>query len=90
MELTADTIAGFSASLLQKNYDQAVNSPDCHMEWWEACTSKHPKVAIAAPRRHAKSTAVTLAYVLACVLFRNRQYVLVLSDTITQAHCRFL
>ena len=85
MELTADVIAGFSASLLQKNYDQAVNSPDCHMEWWEACTSKHPKVAIAAPRRHAKSTAVTLAYVLACVLFRNRQYVLVLSDTITQA-----
>jgi predicted phage terminase large subunit-like protein len=85
MELNADTIAGFSASLLQRNYDQAVESPECHMEWWEACTSKHPKVAIAAPRRHAKSTAVTLAYVLACVLFRNRQYVLVLSDTITQA-----
>ncbi len=85
MELTADIIAGFSASLLQNNYDQAVESPTCHMEWWDACTSKHSKVAIAAPRRHAKSTAVTLAYVLACVLFRNRQYVLVLSDTITQA-----
>jgi predicted phage terminase large subunit-like protein len=85
MELTADTVAGFSASLLQKNYDQAVSSPECHMEWWELCTSSAPKVAIAAPRRHAKSTAVTLAYVLACVLFRNRQYVLVLSDTITQA-----
>lgn len=55
------------------------------MEWWEACTGKHPKVAIAAPRRHAKSTAITLAYVLACVLFRNRSYVLILSDTITQA-----
>ena len=85
MELTADTIAGFSASVLQKNYDGAVESPACHMEWWEACAGKHPKVAIAAPRRHAKSTAITLAYVLACVLFRNRQYVLVLSDTITQA-----
>ncbi len=85
MELTAEIVAGFSASLLQKNYDQAVDSPACHMEWWELCTSKYPKVAIAAPRRHAKSTAVTLAYVLAAVLFRNRQYVLVLSDTITQA-----
>ncbi len=85
MDLTAEVVAGFSASLLQRNYDQAVSSPDCHMEWWELCTSKHPKVAIAAPRRHAKSTAVTLAYVLASVLFRNRQYVLVLSDTITQA-----
>jgi predicted phage terminase large subunit-like protein len=85
LQLTADIIAGFSASLLQKNYDGAVESPKCHLEWWAACTSKHPKVAIAAPRRHAKSTAITLAYVLACILFRDRQYVLVLSDTITQA-----
>jgi predicted phage terminase large subunit-like protein len=85
MELTADIIAGFSSSLLQKNYDEAVESPDCHYEWWDLCSSKHSKVAIAAPRRHAKSTAVTLAYVLAAVLFRNRQYVLIVSDTITQA-----
>jgi predicted phage terminase large subunit-like protein len=85
MQLTADVVAGFSGSLLQKNYDHAVESPDCHMEWWEVCTSNHPKVAIAAPRRHAKSTAITLAYVLACVLFRNRSYVLIVSDTITQA-----
>lgn len=85
MQLTADIIAGFSASLLQKNYDQAVESPDCHYEWWEMCTSNAPKVAIAAPRRHAKSTAITLAYVLACVVFRSRSYVLVISDTITQA-----
>lgn len=85
MELTADIIAGFSGSLLQKNYDSAVESPTCHMEWWELCASTHPKVAIAAPRRHAKSTAITLAYVLACLLFRNRKYVLVVSDTITQA-----
>jgi predicted phage terminase large subunit-like protein len=85
MELTAQVIAGFSASLLQKNYDGAVESPACHMEWWELCTSKHSKVAIAAPRRHAKSTAITLAYVLATVLFRERRYVLIISDTITQA-----
>lgn len=85
MILTADIIAGFSASLLQKNYDGAVDSPACHMEWWEACCSKHPKVAIAAPRRHAKSTAVTLAYTLASLLFRDKSYILVLSDTITQA-----
>lgn len=85
MKLTADLIAGFSASLLQKGYDGAVDSPPCHIEWWEACTSSHAKVAIAAPRRHAKSTAVTLAYVLASILFRDKQYILVLSDTITQA-----
>jgi predicted phage terminase large subunit-like protein len=85
LELTSDIIAGFSGSLLQKNYDSAVESPACHIEWWDLCTSDAAKVAIAAPRRHAKSTAVTLAYVLACVLFRNKRYVLVVSDTITQA-----
>lgn len=85
MQLTSDIVAGFSQSLLQNNYDQAVQSPECHYEWWDLCTSNEPKVAIAAPRRHAKSTAITLAYVLACVLFRNRNYVLIVSDTITQA-----
>jgi predicted phage terminase large subunit-like protein len=83
--ITADVIAGFSGSLLQKRYDNAVESPDCHYEWWTACCSKKPKIAIAAPRRHAKSTAITLAYVLACVLFRDRSYVIIVSDTITQA-----
>jgi len=85
MELTAETVAGFSASLLQKNYDNPVATPQCHYEWWTLCTSKHPNVAIAAPRRHAKSTAVTLAYTLAAMLFRERGYALIISDTITQA-----
>jgi predicted phage terminase large subunit-like protein len=86
LELTAEIINGFSGSLLQSGYDNAVTSPECHMEWWTYCTSKQSKVAIAAPRRHAKSTAITLAYVLACVLFRQRSYVLIISDTITQAN----
>lgn len=85
MKLTADVIAGFSSSLLQKNYDNAVDSPACHYKWWEICTSSHPKVAIAAPRRHAKSTAITLAYVLASMLFRDRTYCLIISDTVGQA-----
>lgn len=85
MKLTAEIIAGFSKSLLAQNYDQAVESPACHYEWWELCAGNHSKVAIAAPRKHAKSTAITLAYVLAAVLFRNKSYVLVVSDTITQA-----
>ena len=85
MELTAEIINGFATSLLHKNYDNPVDSPECHYEWWELCTSKAPKVAIAAPRKHAKSTAITLAYVLASVLFRDKSYCLIVSDTITQA-----
>lgn len=84
--LTAETIHGFSASLLQKNFDGAVESPACHLEWWELCCEPlSPLVAIAAPRNHAKSTAISFAYTLACVLFRERQYVLLVSDTVTQA-----
>lgn len=83
--LTADVIQGFSSSLLQKNFDQAVESPACHKEWWTLFCSNHPQVAIAAPRGHAKSTAGTLTYLLACLVFRERSYALLISDTISQA-----
>jgi predicted phage terminase large subunit-like protein len=42
-------------------------------------------VAIAAPRGHAKSTAITKSYTLAAVLFRDRAYVVIVSDTYRQA-----
>ena len=83
--LTANVIRGFSSSLLQKDFDGAVQSPECHEEWWELFCSHHKQVAVAAPRRHAKTTAVTQTCGLAAVLFREREYVLIVSDTITQA-----
>lgn len=83
--ITADVIEGFSASLLQKDFDGAVKSPACHREWWELFCSDYKQIAIAAPRRHAKTTAVTQTCGLAAVLFREREYVLIVSDTITQA-----
>lgn len=85
MFLTADIIEGFSGSLLQKNFDAAVQSPPCHKEWWNLFCQPHPMVAIAAPRGHAKTTALTHTYTLAAVLFRERSYVIVVSDTISQA-----
>jgi predicted phage terminase large subunit-like protein len=83
--LTANVIKGFSSSLLQKDYDGAVTSPECHEEWWQLFCSQENKIAVAAPRRHAKTTAVTQTCALAAVLFRERSYVLIVSDTITQA-----
>lgn len=83
--LTADVIKGFASSLLQKGFDTPVQSPACHYEWWELFCSSHQMVAIAAPRMHAKTTALTHTFTLASVLFRERRYVLVVSDTITQA-----
>ena len=48
--LTADVIKGFVGSMLQKNFDGAVESPDCHYEWWKYFCDPHPQVASCAPR----------------------------------------
>ncbi|MGL5077199.1 MAG: hypothetical protein ACRDBG_15425, partial [Waterburya sp.] len=69
--LTKEVIAGFAKTLLSKRFDEATESPDFHYELWEAACAKDQYVAIAAPRNHAKSTAGTLAYGLACLLFRE-------------------
>jgi predicted phage terminase large subunit-like protein len=89
VELTSDLIYGFTGSLLSKGFDEPAPTPECHREWWDLCTSKFRRVAIAAPRGHAKSTAITKSYTLASVLFRDRKYVIIVSDTYKQA-CMFL
>jgi predicted phage terminase large subunit-like protein len=77
--LTADAVYGFSASVLAARYDDPKPIPDCHIEWWELCCSDHPKVAIAAPRSCAKSTAITFAYVLAMIAFKQARHIMVIS-----------
>ncbi len=85
MALDAQEIFGFSESLLKSRYDDPVATPDFHMELWDLCCLSDKHVAIAAPRGHAKSTAVTHAYALANVLFREAEYVMIVSDTEEQA-----
>jgi predicted phage terminase large subunit-like protein len=85
LELTPSIIDGFAGSLLSKRYDSATATPQCHQEWWELCSSKNNLVAIAAPRSHGKSTAITHAYTLAAMLFRDRKFAVIVSDTETQA-----
>ena len=79
------TVEGFVGSVLAKRFDQPAPIPPCHREWWELCTSVHQFVAIAAPRGFAKSTAITHSYTLACVLFRERKFILLISGTEAQA-----
>jgi len=83
--LTGDTIAGFVGSVLGNRFDGRSSSPEFHHECWDLCTSNEKFVAIAAPRGHAKSTAVTLGYGLATLLFRERKFMLLVSDTESQA-----
>jgi predicted phage terminase large subunit-like protein len=85
MKLSADTIAGFVGSVLASRFDGQAASPPFHKECWELCCSPEKYIAIAAPRGHAKSTAITLGYGLATLLFRERKFMLLVSDTESQA-----
>jgi predicted phage terminase large subunit-like protein len=84
-KLTAEVLEGFTNSVLRKGFDGATQTPDFHKTIWEYCCSPSNFVAIAAPRAHAKSTTVTHAYTLACLLFRERSYAIIVSETVTQS-----
>lgn len=85
VQLTAKSIEGFTKSFLLKKYNKPTPIPNFHREMWELCASDAKRIAICAPRNHAKSTAITHAFTLASALFRNARYILIVSDTETQA-----
>lgn len=83
--LDREVIEGFVTSILASRFDGQSDSANFHKECWDLCTGKDKYVAIAAPRGHAKSTAITFGYGLATLLFRERKFMLVVSDTESQA-----
>lgn len=85
MKVLPDMVQGFVSSILSQGFDGAVGSPTFHREVWELCCSDQRYVAIAAPRGHAKSSAVTLGYGLSTLLFRERKFMLLVSDTESQS-----
>lgn len=85
MALDADTVYGFTGSVLAPRFDNTAKIPDFHKELWELCCKGGKRVAIAAPRGHAKSTSVTFSYLLSTLLFRESRYAVIVSDTEGQA-----
>ena len=85
MKLTSEIVEGFVGGVLGSRFDGRSSIPEFHRECWDLCCSEEKFVAIAAPRGHAKSTAVTLGYGLATLLFRQRKFMLLVSDTESQA-----
>ena len=67
---------GFSSKYLVHRYDEPKPIPLVHLEWWALFLSDHKQVAIAAPREHAKSSALTFAYMLFVLLKRDFSHVL--------------
>jgi predicted phage terminase large subunit-like protein len=83
--LNAAVLEGFVGSILSSKFDDPVKTPAFHREGWEMFTSRDKLVALAAPRGHAKTTGMTVSYGLATLLFRERKFMLLVSDTESQA-----
>jgi len=81
VRLSADLIEAFSASYLSPRYDDPKPTPPFHREAWALYSSDAPQVCCVAPRDHAKSTGLTFDYILAEVLFRSSDYVILISST---------
>jgi predicted phage terminase large subunit-like protein len=83
--ISAETVHGFVESVLSKGFDDSSQTPQFHLELWEEACSEHQFIAIAAPRGHAKTTAGTISYGLCELLFRERRYCVIVSDTEAQS-----
>jgi len=83
--LNENVLEGLVDLFLLPRYDNPHPIPAFHRTLWEHCCSDETYVAMAAPRGTAKSTAVTHAYTIGNVLLGDRDFVLIISDTETQA-----
>jgi len=79
--LTAEMIEAYSGAYLSPRYDQPQPTPEFHREAWAYYCTPNLACALAAPRNHAKTTALTDDYVLANVCFRIEDYVIILGSS---------
>lgn len=66
-------------------FDSPLKDPDFHKEIVDLVQSKEPKVAMCAPRGHAKTTRVSVRHNLWLMLHAKEPYILQTSDTYRQA-----
>lgn len=81
IELTADLIEAFAGAYLSPMYDTPVATPQFHRDAWALYCTDATYADVAAPRGHAKSTALTHDFGLATALFRVEDYIVVVSAT---------
>jgi len=79
--LTAASIEGFMDQFIRADLHESKPVADCHRAWWRLVCRKEKNIVFAAPRGHAKSTAVNHAYGLAASLFEAHPFQLKISKT---------
>lgn len=78
---SADLIESFAGTFISPRYDIPRPTAPFHREGWALYASSEPAVELVAPRDHAKSTAFTTVYILAEVLFRKSDYIILVGST---------
>jgi hypothetical protein len=82
ISLDAQLIENFAGAYLSPRYDQPHPVAPFHREVWaDYCDRTKENVAIAAPRKHGKSSALTDAFLDAALLWRWRRYVILFSSS---------
>jgi len=81
VKLTADLIESFGGTFISPKYDQLCPTPTFHRDAWKLYSSDAPSAMVIAPRDHAKSSALSMVYILAEVLFRSSDYVILVGST---------
>ena len=85
VKVTPQLVEGLVGSCLVKKFDGSKPIPQFHREIWGWACSEKRFVAMALPRGHGKSTAITFSYLLSTLLFRERKFALIVSDSEYQA-----
>lgn len=78
--LSAALIEAFAAAYISPQYDEAAPTPQFHRDGWALYCAPTPRAGVAAPRGHAKSTALTTTYMLAELLFKSTDYAILVSS----------
>lgn len=77
----ADLIEAFAGMYLSPRYDDPKPTAQFHRDAWALYSSSEPNACTIAPRDHAKTTALSVDYILAEVLFRHSDYVILIGST---------
>ncbi len=78
------SILAFAQTYLPTHFKLAPSSmhEELFVDLQEASKQRGARLAIAAPRGHAKSTIVSLTYILWCICYRTEPYIMLISNTL--------
>lgn len=83
--VTGQLVHAMVVKYFHQRFDKAVPTPEFHFGVWDLFASETKCAGVIAPRGHAKSTAGTHCYGLTELLFRNRDFAYIISNTEDQA-----